>query len=113
MSELQNVEELSKQLGETVTELRATTERLEKKHDALDVDTINKLEGKVGGLSQQISDLSIIKGNQEKAANELEEVKEHMAVLAASGVMEKACQRSLSAACRVHNGTEEDHPRCD
>ena len=80
-----DIEQLSKDLDEAVTEVRKTAERLEEKHDGLDVETVKKLDGKIEDLSQQIADFNVLKESEEKTAAQLEEVKEQMAVLAAKG----------------------------
>ncbi|MEE8263265.1 MAG: phage major capsid protein [Gammaproteobacteria bacterium] len=66
-------------------DVREIGERLEEKHDAIDVDKVSKLDEKVGEISEEISKLNVLKIGQEKAAVSLEEMKEQMAVMAAQG----------------------------
>ncbi len=79
-----DIEQLTKDLDEAVTNVREVSDRLEVKHDALDVDAVKKLDEKIGNISSEISELATIKESQEKAAVSLEEVKEQMAVIASA-----------------------------
>ena len=83
--EPEEIKKLSEELSETVTELREATEKLEAKHDALDLEKIEKLKESVEEISQKLADVDTLVEGQEKAAESLEEVKEQMAVLAAQG----------------------------
>lgn len=97
-----DIEQLTKDLGEAVTEVRATSERLEEKHDALDVEKVEKLDEKIGELSEKLSNVDTIAEGQEKAAASLEEVKEQMAVIAASG--EKGDEETVKKASKAFSG---------
>ena len=80
-----DIEQLTKDLGEAVTEVRKTSEALEEKYDGLDKDKIEKLDKSIEEVSEKLSEIDVVKAGQEKASEQLEEVKEQMAVLAAQG----------------------------
>lgn len=84
-----NIEQLTQDLGLAVTEVREIGERLEIKHDAIDVEKVSKLGEKIGEISEDLSKFSVLKEGQEKAAISLEEMKEQMAVIAAQGTPSK------------------------
>lgn len=80
-----NIEELTKKLGEAVTEVRTTSEDLKQKYDGLDVDKVNKLDAAIADVSEKLSEVAVIKAGQEKSNEQLEEVQKQMAILAAQG----------------------------
>lgn len=107
------IEQLTKDLGEAVTEVRAIGERLEKENkdaDALDKETIAKLDETIGEISTKLADFDVMKEGQEKAAASLEEVKEQMAVLAAKGdkadpaATAEAGQKAFGSFLRLDDG---------
>lgn len=80
------VQELSEGLAEAVTAVREIGARLEQKHDALDIDSIKKMDETINDLGGKIGDLETMKVGQEKANKHIEAIKEQMAILAASSV---------------------------
>ena len=94
-----DIEKLSKDLDDAVTEVRSISDRLEEKHDGLDAEAVTKLDEKIEDLSQQVADFNVLKESSEKASEQLEEVKEQMAVLAAKGEApdEGTCQKAAAA----------------
>ena len=80
-----DIEQLAKDLGEAVTEVRKTSEALEKKYDGLDKDKVEKLDTAIQEVSKKLSEIDVIKAGQEKAAESLEETQKQMAILAAQG----------------------------
>ena len=110
-----NIEQLSKDLDSAVTEVRKTAERLEAKHDGLDVETVVKLNEKVEDLSQKMSDYNDNKVAAEKTVEQLEEVKKQMAVLAANGEApdEGTCQKASKAFSNMLRAKGDKDPAID